>query len=575
VARPHVSARSTLLAILLGGVAFISTAGPIAAAHIPRMIAPKPGEKVFHSNYQEYTTYDRFTEFKATGLPSGATVTLRCATGCHGSEVLRVGSSGTASARTFLSVAIPIGAKFVGEVRRRGWIGYYRLFTVKQNHKVATIGKRKCLALHGPDHPYPCVTTPPSAPTGVAVVQTTATSATVHWTAVGGTGTRYFVYVNKTQVADTRKTIYTFRKLQCAEPYTLSVAAHNMLESTSDHVPNSVTTAACPPPAKPKHLRITRRTASSMTLKWRPSHGMGVTGYSVFADGSNAASGLKTARYTFKGLTCGVKHTLDVQATNRSNVSSSVASMSGKTAGCSTAVPAAPRGLAVTAKTTSSITVSWQPVPGATGYRAFKDGHLAGQATKPTFVFTGVSCGNTYKLAVTAHNKHGSSSKAPTTAAPSACRVTVYNNYGSTSDGIPMCRGNPSFPNSMPGGTASQTITVPSGVTSIDTVLVQIDPASTVTAHASLWVNGVERAAADETAAGDNTFSFSPVAVHQGDSLRFSVSFTATYGQIITVYEVGNPGGTFSVQNSCPNDNNENFSKSSPGLRAVISGWNG
>ena len=228
----------------------------------------------------------------------------------------------------------------------------------------------------------------------------------------------------------------------------------------------------------------------------------------------------------------------------------------------------------MTATTTTSITVTWQAVPGATGYHAFKDGHLIGPATKPTFVFTGVSCGNAYTLAVTAYNKHGSSSKTPITAAPSACRVTVYNNYGQTSDGIPMCRGNPGFSNSMPGGTASQTITVPSGVTSIDTVLVDIDPASTVTAHASLWVNDVERAAADEAAAGDNTFSFSPVAVHQGDSLRFSVSFTATSGSIITVYEVGNPGGTFSVQNSCPNDST-NFSKSSPGLRAVISGWNG
>ena len=311
------SARSTLLVFLIASVAFVSVSGPVAAAHIPRMIAPKPGQKVFLYYYDKYATYVRFTHFQATGLPGGATVTLKCATGCYGSEVFKASPHGTAAARTFLSVAIPLGAKFIGEVRRRGWIGYYRLFVVRRNHKVAPLGKRECLAPNGPDRPHPCVTTPPAAPTNFTVTQTTATSSSVTWTAAGGSETKYFVYVNKTRVADTSKTTYTFRKLQCAEPYTLSVAAHNVLESTSDQVPSSVTTAACPPPTKPKRLRITHRTATSMTLHWRRSRGMGVTGYSVFADGSNAASGVKATRYTFKGLACGAKHTLEVQGTNR------------------------------------------------------------------------------------------------------------------------------------------------------------------------------------------------------------------------------------------------------------------
>jgi hypothetical protein len=135
-----------------------------------------------------------------------------------------------------------------------------------------------------------------------------------------------------------------------------------------------------------------------------------------------------------------------------------------------------------------------------------------------------------------------------------------------------MCRGNPNFANSNPGGTASETFTVPSGVASIDTVKVQIDPDSTVTGHGALYVNGNLAATANATAAGDTVFNFPSVSVSAGEQVRFSVTFSATSGQIITVYKVGSPGGTLSVSNTCPNDINS-FSTSSTGLRAVITGW--
>ena len=154
---------------------------------------------------------------------------------------------------------------------------------------------------------------------------------------------------------------------------------------------------------------------------------------------------------------------------------------------------------------------------------------------------------------------------------PTSTRIDLYSNYGGGAVGHAMCRGNPSRPESMPGGIATETFTVPPGVGSVDKALVQIDPDPTVTAHATVSVNGVARASADAAAAGDTTFNFPAVAVQPGNTLSLSIAFTATYGKIITVYTVSNPGGTFTAANSCP-DGAPSLT-TSEGLRAVLSGW--
>lgn len=149
--------------------------------------------------------------------------------------------------------------------------------------------------------------------------------------------------------------------------------------------------------------------------------------------------------------------------------------------------------------------------------------------------------------------------------------VDAYSNYGEPAVGHAMCRGNPGNSLSMPGGTVSQTFTVPDGVASLNSALVQIDPDSSVTAHLSIAVNGNVVATADAAAAGDTRFQFEPVSVSAGDQITLTISFTATYGKIITVYTVGSPGGTFTASNSCP-DGAPNVSTTSTGLRAIVSG---
>jgi hypothetical protein len=149
--------------------------------------------------------------------------------------------------------------------------------------------------------------------------------------------------------------------------------------------------------------------------------------------------------------------------------------------------------------------------------------------------------------------------------------VNAYDNYGQSNlAGHAMCRGNPDNSLSMPGGTGTQTFTVPAGVATLSSAKVQIDPAS-VTAHMSIAVNGAVKATTSAAAVGDTRFNFGPISVHPGDTVKLSITFTATYGKIITLYTVGNPGGKFTASNSCP-DGAPNFSTTTSGLRAVVSG---
>jgi IPT/TIG domain len=148
--------------------------------------------------------------------------------------------------------------------------------------------------------------------------------------------------------------------------------------------------------------------------------------------------------------------------------------------------------------------------------------------------------------------------------------VDAYNNYSSATAGHAMCRGNPGRPESMPGGTATQTFTIPAGVASLSNAVVDVDPDPAVTAHLTLIVNGAVRATAASAATGDTGFSWPAVAVTPGDEAALSISFTATFGKIITIYSAAAEGGTLTYSNSC--SDGAPSGTSANGLRAVVAG---
>jgi len=158
----------------------------------------------------------------------------------------------------------------------------------------------------------------------------------------------------------------------------------------------------------------------------------------------------------------------------------------------------------------------------------------------------------------------------PTHAAP--LRVKVLDNYTDAAQpGIPICLGNPSRPESVPGGVVTQTVTVPDGVAAVDSAMVQIDPNSGATATATLSGSGGS-VTTSATPSGDTSFAFPRLSVSAGSSLTLTIRFSSQQGKLITVYKTGTVAGSFRVENSC-SDGAPSLSPSPYGLRATISGW--
>ncbi|OIJ65181.1 chitinase [Streptomyces mangrovisoli] len=74
-------------------------------------------------------------------------------------------------------------------------------------------------------------------------------------------------------------------------------------------------------------------------------------------------------------------------------------------------VPAAPTGLAVASTTSSSVSLSWSAVSGATGYNVYRDGTKVTAVTGTSATVTGLSASTSYSFQVTATNSAGESAK--------------------------------------------------------------------------------------------------------------------------------------------------------------------
>jgi hypothetical protein len=164
-------------------------------------------------------------------------------------------------------------------------------------------------------------------------------------------------------------------------------------------------------------------------------------------------------------------------------------------------------------------------------------------------------------------------------AAPAAATVAyTYYNYGGEERGQLMCRGNPNYPegHDVPGGSFSQTMTVPAGVATINTVEIQIDPVATETASLTLSVNGTPVASTSATPTANTFFYLPNVPVSQGQSVAISVSLSDngdnSKGQLITIYGSNAGIGVFTWSNPCVQGNNESGSSTTHTLRAIVSG---
>ena len=162
--------------------------------------------------------------------------------------------------------------------------------------------------------------------------------------------------------------------------------------------PHTATTA----PWHPTRLSATA-TSASLTLRWAVS--TGATGYRVKRGESGTPTTVTGASYEFTGLTAGTEYTLYVYAENRGG-NSEWNSITAST----TTKPPAPSDLSPSA-TSTTITLSWNAVTGATGYDV-KQGASGAETAVPSgasYTFSNLTANTEYTLYVRAKNSGGNS----------------------------------------------------------------------------------------------------------------------------------------------------------------------
>ena len=246
----------------------------------------------------------------------------------------------------------------------------------------------------------------------------TATSITLGWTAstdnIGVTG--YSAYRGSTAQGDSTVTTYTFTGLACGTTYLLAVEAFDSVGNRSARSSSSASTSACPDtsaPSAPSALTRSAATTTSITLSWTASSdNVGVTGYTAYR-GTASQGNTTSTSYTFTGLACGTSYTLAVEAYDAVGNRSSRPSMSAVTAACppvaDTTPPSLPSNQQVST-TQTTILMTWGAATdnvAVAGYRAYRNGAVAGTTTNLSYTYSGLACGTTYTVALEAYDAAG------------------------------------------------------------------------------------------------------------------------------------------------------------------------
>ena len=251
-------------------------------------------------------------------------------------------------------------------------------------------------------------------PSNLATSDTARQSITLSWTEATTNVAGYRLYRNGKQVATSSTTSYAYGSLSCGTSYTLGVSAYSPSGYSSTVTKTNGTTSACvdtTAPSIPAGLLTSNVSQSSVTLSWSAStDNVGVAGYRLYVDGAAVATTSGTS-YVFGGLACWVTpgdgvYSFGVSAYDAAGNTSAVATVAQQTQQCTASgAPSTPTGLATSNVGQTSMTLSWSPSTsgvGLAGYRLSRNGTQVGTTSTTSYAFTGLTCGTSYTLGVTA-----------------------------------------------------------------------------------------------------------------------------------------------------------------------------
>jgi len=271
----------------------------------------------------------------------------------------------------------------------------------------------------------------PAVPS-VWVSAVSSTSVTVSWSSVTG-ATGYKVYRSSSssgtysKVGDATTTSYTDTGLTVNTTYYYKVSASNSAGESAQS--SSVSAKAESIPETPTGVTAEATSSSHIWVSW--SSVTGATYYSVYRSSSssgtysNVFNIINSGGYGDSGLTANTTYYYKVSASNSAGESALSSPVSAKTE----SIPSTPTGVTAEATSSSSITVSWSSVTGATGYKVYRSTSSsgtyskAGDATTTSYTDTGLTANTTYYYKVSASNSAGESSQSSSVSAKTSVSI--------------------------------------------------------------------------------------------------------------------------------------------------------
>ena len=236
----------------------------------------------------------------------------------------------------------------------------------------------------------------PSSPTGFAATIDDG-MVSLSWSA-SSEATGYRLSRDGVQISDQTGTTYT-ETLAKNQSYTYSLVAYN---DDGDSAPATLTvTVPLEPPAAPTGLSASV-SHGVVSLSWNAA--AKATGYRLYRDGTLLANQTGTGYADNIGAAGEYYYTLIAYNDDGDSPAATLTV---------TVVlpPSAPAELRMTARTRTTISLAWDAVSGAEGYRLYRNGVQIYNGTAVSYIDTGLSTETTYTYAVEAFNSGGASTR--------------------------------------------------------------------------------------------------------------------------------------------------------------------
>jgi chitodextrinase len=295
-------------------------------------------------------------------------------------------------------------------------------FTVKAKDAAGNVSVAStALSVTTPDAPD---SQAPTTPTGLSVINVTATGLTLNWTAstdnAGVTG--YDVYQNGVLQGSYVTTTANITGLSSGVTYLFTVKAKDAAGNISAFsAPLSVTTLDILPPTIPTGLTASNITDTKVTLNWIAStDNIGVIGYDVFKDTVKInLSPVPSTSFAVTGLSPLTAYTFKVIAKDATgNTSPASISLTVTTLDVpDTQAPGVPTGLTASNITDTGLILSWTASTdnvAVTGYDVYQNGILKTSVTSTTTSISGLNSASTYLFTVRAKDAAGNISATST-----------------------------------------------------------------------------------------------------------------------------------------------------------------